>query len=130
MLDLDKYQFEIRELSAEEGGGFLVSYPDFSECVADGETIEEALQNGRQALAAVIETLKEVGMPVPEPECNTWDILAKHAQEESKAGKTVTLEEFESNMKIISEYALYERQEGKSMELRAYAKKHKIKITK
>jgi len=67
MKDLDKYQFEIRELSAEEGGGFLVSYPDFNECIADGETREKALQNGRQALADVIATLEEAGMKIPAP---------------------------------------------------------------
>jgi hypothetical protein len=28
------------------GGGCLVSFPDFAECISDGETIEEALVNG------------------------------------------------------------------------------------
>lgn len=62
-----KYPFEIRSLNHEEGGGFLVSYPDFDECIADGETREEALQNGRQALADVIATLKELRLPIPRP---------------------------------------------------------------
>ena len=31
MNDLNAYPFEIRPLSAAEGGGFLISYPDFSE---------------------------------------------------------------------------------------------------
>jgi hypothetical protein len=39
---LDDYPFEIRPLSKAEGGGFLISYPDFSECISDGETVEEA----------------------------------------------------------------------------------------
>lgn len=30
---------------------------------------------------------------------NPFDILAKHAMQESKAGKTITLEEFEEKMK-------------------------------
>jgi len=97
--DLDKYQFEIRELSAEEGGGFLVSYPDFNECIAAGETMEEALQNGRQALADVIAALKEAGLPIPKPKKNPFDVLARHAIEESRAGRTVTLEDFERRMK-------------------------------
>ena len=29
------YPLEIRPLSAEEGGGFLISYPDFSDCLSD-----------------------------------------------------------------------------------------------
>ncbi|HAE37667.1 MAG TPA: hypothetical protein DCG57_03390 [Candidatus Riflebacteria bacterium] len=97
--DLDKYQFEIRELSADEGGGFLVSYPDFNECIADGETMEEALQNGRQALADVLAALKEAGLPIPKPMQNPFDALARHAIEESRAGRTVTLEDFERRMK-------------------------------
>ena len=40
------YPFEIRPLSATEGGGYLISYPDFSECVSDGESVEEAIRNG------------------------------------------------------------------------------------
>lgn len=41
------YPFEVRPLTAEEGGGFLITYPDFSDCIADGETVEEALENGK-----------------------------------------------------------------------------------
>ena len=36
------YPFEVRPLSAEEGGGFLISYPDFSVCLSDGGTVEGA----------------------------------------------------------------------------------------
>jgi len=97
--NLDKYQFEIRKLSADEGVGFLVSYPDFNECIADGETMEEALQNRRQALADVIAALKEAGLPIPKPKQNPFDVLARHAIEESRAGRTVTLEDFERRMK-------------------------------
>lgn len=52
MRNLDDYPFEIRPLSAEEGGGYLISYPDFSECISDGETVEEAITNGHDALSA------------------------------------------------------------------------------
>ena len=59
------YPFEIRPLSAEEGGGFLISFPDFAECISDGETVEEALRNGRAALKATIAALKATGHAVP-----------------------------------------------------------------
>ena len=49
---LSDYPFEVRPLSEEEGGGFLLSFPDFAECISDGETIEEAIENGRDALKA------------------------------------------------------------------------------
>lgn len=67
MKDLLQYPFEIRPLSAEEGGGFLISFADFSDCISDGETPEEAIRNGLDALAETIAALEELGFPVPEP---------------------------------------------------------------
>ncbi|BCS53620.1 toxin-antitoxin system HicB family antitoxin [Geobacter sp. SVR] len=67
MKNVKKYPFDVRALTNEEGGGYLVSFPDFNECIADGETVEEAIAEGYQALAAVIATLEEQGLPVPEP---------------------------------------------------------------
>lgn len=61
------YPFEVRPLSAEEGGGFLISYPDFSDCISDGETVEEALTNGKDALKSTIAALKAKELPVPAP---------------------------------------------------------------
>ena len=61
------YPFEIRPLTPEEGGGFLISYPDFSDCISDGETVEEALKNGEDALKQTIATLKAKALPVPAP---------------------------------------------------------------
>jgi len=67
MRDLSQYPFEIRPLSDEEGGGFLISFTDFSECLSDGETIEEAIQNGMDALQETITALESLNLAVPEP---------------------------------------------------------------
>ena len=67
MSKLADYPFEIRPLSAQEGGGFLISYPDFTECISDGDTVEEALENGRDSLKATLATLEARGLPVPSP---------------------------------------------------------------
>lgn len=67
MRKLEDYPFDIRPLSRAEGGGFLISYPDFSECISDGETVAEAIANGRDALAAVIVALEAKGFAVPAP---------------------------------------------------------------
>jgi antitoxin HicB len=40
MRNLDQYPFEVRALAPDEGGGFLITFPDFAECIADGETVE------------------------------------------------------------------------------------------
>jgi antitoxin HicB len=60
-------RFEIRPLTAEEGGGFLIEFPEYPGCVADGETPEEAMREGRDALASYLRTLEELGRPVPSP---------------------------------------------------------------
>ena len=65
MSPLADYPFEIRPLRQDEGGGFLISYPDFAECISDGDTVEDALKNGQEALKATIAALKSKGLPVP-----------------------------------------------------------------
>lgn len=67
MYKLDDYPYEIRQLTAEEGGGYLVRYTDFWGCMSDGETIEEAISNAREALIAVIETSEVFNLPIPAP---------------------------------------------------------------
>ncbi len=67
MQNIGTYPFEIRPLSKAEGGGFLVSYPDFSECISDGETIDEAIANGKDALIVTIAALEAKGFPAPKP---------------------------------------------------------------
>ena len=67
MRDLSQYPFEIRPLSPEDGGGLLIPFPDFSECISDGETPEDAIRNGFDALGETIAALESLNMPVPEP---------------------------------------------------------------
>ena len=64
---LDEYQFTVRPLSKEEGGGYLVEYPDIPGCMSDGETIEEAIANGREALRDCVAVFHESGRKVPKP---------------------------------------------------------------
>jgi antitoxin HicB len=58
-------RFEIRPLSDVEGGGYLVEFPDFPGCVSDGETPEEAIREGKDALLSYMNTLEELGRPIP-----------------------------------------------------------------
>ena len=67
MAKINDYPFEVRPLSDEDGGGYLISFPDFAECISDGESIEEAIENGRDALKATIAALKARKLPVPAP---------------------------------------------------------------
>jgi antitoxin HicB len=63
----DAYQFTVHPLSKEEGGGYLVEYADIPGCMSDGETIEEAIANGREALRDCVSVLRESGRKVPKP---------------------------------------------------------------
>jgi antitoxin HicB len=64
---LDSYRFTVRQLSKEEGGGYLLEYPDIPGCMSDGDSIEEAIANGREALRDCIQVFKESGREVPKP---------------------------------------------------------------
>ena len=58
-------RFEMRPLSEEEGGGYLIEFPDYPGCIADGETPEDAVKEGLDALRSYLATLQELGRPVP-----------------------------------------------------------------
>src|SRR5688572_33359882 len=61
------YPFRVRPLSKEEGGGYLIEFPDLPGCMSDGETIEEAVANGADALRSCSRTMREFGDPLPPP---------------------------------------------------------------
>lgn len=67
-LNLDAYRFTVRNLSEDEGGGFLIEYPDVPGCISDGETPEEAIANGRDALKSTLLTLRELKGHIPGPD--------------------------------------------------------------
>jgi predicted RNase H-like HicB family nuclease len=61
------YPFTIRHLAEEEGGGYLAEALDLNGCIADGETIEEAIYNLEDAIESWIKTAQELGRFVPLP---------------------------------------------------------------
>ena len=65
--NIDKYPFTIRPLSAEDGGGFLIEYPDLPGCHSDGETPEQAIVNGRDAMRSYLLSCRKHGDPIPKP---------------------------------------------------------------
>jgi antitoxin HicB len=67
------YPFMTRVLLPEEGGGYLIEFPDLPGCMSDGETLEEAIENGKDALQCWIEAAAEDGQEIPEPGSSpTW----------------------------------------------------------
>ena len=63
----EDYAINIAPLPAEEGGGYLVTLPDLPGCVADGETIDEAVAEARDAFDAwtMAEMEDKGGLPAP-----------------------------------------------------------------
>jgi len=66
-LKLSDYPFTVRTLPAEDGGGYLIEFPDVPGCISDGETPEEAIANGKDALQAMLLTKREFHDPIPAP---------------------------------------------------------------
>lgn len=67
-----KYSFEayahvIVPLSAEDSGGYLITFPDLPGCMSDGETEAEAVENGRDAFASWISARVDAGKSIPAP---------------------------------------------------------------
>lgn len=52
-------------LAPQPEGGFTVTSPVIPELVTEGDTVEEALENVRDALDAVVEVYEDMGKPLP-----------------------------------------------------------------
>lgn len=61
------YPIEIRPLAAEDGGGWLATFPDLPGCMGDGETPEAAVTDGYAAAQAWLNVASECGDTVPQP---------------------------------------------------------------
>jgi antitoxin HicB len=61
------YPFFIRQLSKEDGGGFLIEFLDLPGCISDGETVEEAIVNGHEVVTLWLKTAKKEHRLIPKP---------------------------------------------------------------
>jgi antitoxin HicB len=67
MRKVPDYPFEMRPLSVEDGGGWLISFPDLPGCMSDGATPEAAISNGKEAVADWIKAMRFAGREIPAP---------------------------------------------------------------
>lgn len=63
----EDYPFEIRPLSDDDGGGFLITFPDLPGCMSDGSTPDEAIENGKDAFNCWMVAQMEWGREIPAP---------------------------------------------------------------
>ena len=76
----EAYGHVISPLSIEDGGGYMITFPDIPGCMSDGETQEEALANGRDAFDSWMAAQVDMGRRMPAP---------THYDEEGKPVKFV-----------------------------------------
>ena len=63
----EDYAHVISPLAEDEGGGYLITFPDLPGCMGDGETPEAAIEDGYAAAAAWLKVAAECGDAIPEP---------------------------------------------------------------
>ena len=54
-------------LEPDETGGYVVICPSLQGCYSQGETIEKALANIREAIQLCLDDLRDRGEPLPDP---------------------------------------------------------------
>ncbi len=84
---MEKYPFQLRELSKEDGGGYMITFPDLPGCMSDGDTPEEAIRNGDNAVTKWMAARKKWGkeIPVPTPPIAHVDFSGKFIQRVPKS---------------------------------------------
>lgn len=63
----ESYGHIIAPLSQDDGGGYMITFPDLPGCMSDGETLDEALINGRDAFNSWMAAQLDLGRPIPVP---------------------------------------------------------------
>jgi len=53
-------------ITKQEDGGYMANIPSLDHCFSFGETIEEAIENVREALEGVLMVMEEKGLAIPD----------------------------------------------------------------
>lgn len=69
------YPIELREMTVEEGGGWLVTFPDWNDAVTDGSDRDEALTNAIDCLETMLDYCLRKGEDIPAPSPSNGRLL-------------------------------------------------------
>lgn len=61
------YQYEVILYWSNEDNSYIAEVPELAGCMADGETMAEALENIHTVMEEWIETAQIMGKDIPEP---------------------------------------------------------------
>ncbi|MDX8400666.1 MAG: type II toxin-antitoxin system HicB family antitoxin, partial [Gallionellaceae bacterium] len=50
-----------------DGGAYLITFPDLTGCMSDGETEAEAVANERDVFSSSMSARLHIGKPIPKP---------------------------------------------------------------
>lgn len=60
------YNFKVM-IEPDETGGYVVSCPSLPGCYSQGDTVEEALANIKEAILLCLEDMEAMGEEIPDP---------------------------------------------------------------
>ncbi len=64
---MNVYDFKVFLEPDEETGGFVRTCPSLPGCYSQGDTVEEALENIKEAILLCLEDMQEQNIPIPNP---------------------------------------------------------------
>ena len=65
-VEMTSYDFKVI-LEPDKDGGYCVVCPSLEGCYSQGDTIEEALENIKEAILLCLEDMKADGIEIPDP---------------------------------------------------------------
>jgi len=75
----EAYTRIISPLSGEDGGGFLITFPDLPGCIADGDTEAEVLGNGKDAFLSWVAARTDQNKSIPGPKSHPEEFFVSEA---------------------------------------------------
>lgn len=76
-MKFEDYAINIDPIPEDEGGGYLVTMPDLPGCMADGETIDAALTEARDAFEAWAMAEREDKGKLPAPKTYSGQFMQR-----------------------------------------------------
>ncbi|MCX8057525.1 MAG: type II toxin-antitoxin system HicB family antitoxin [Ignavibacteria bacterium] len=105
------YPIEIIEIPKEEGGGYSACIPSLGRysVIADGETIEEAIDNVKKLKDQYLKELYQKGIPIPEPIKDEAfeDVSGRFVLRIPKELHKFLIEKAKQNEVSLNQYVLY-----------------------
>lgn len=61
-------EYELIVYWSQDDSAYIVEVPELPGCVADGASYEEAIANAQAVIREWLETARELGRPIPQPQ--------------------------------------------------------------